>query len=117
MKPGNELTLSIFSELEYGLRMRTASGAPAVQRMPIEITANGYLEFKKTLPIWVADMLIIRRGALEQALPLCNPPGIIKLDKADDVLAVKLRDSSETVRLLTVVTHVSRTYSPPGSAS
>jgi hypothetical protein len=116
MKPGNELTLSIFSELEYGLRMRAADGGPAVQRMPVEITTNGYLEFKKALPYWVTDMLVIRQGQLDEEVTLCHPPGSIKLDKAAAVLAVKLRDAAQTVRVVSFVTQVSRTYTPPASA-
>lgn len=116
MKPGNELTLSVFSELEYGLRMRTAEGTPAVQRMPVEITANGYLEFKKALPQWVTDMLVIRQGEVEQPVALCHPPGMIELDNAAAVLAVKLRDAAQTVRLVSFVTHVRRSHTPPASA-
>jgi hypothetical protein len=116
MKSGNELTLSIFSELEYGLRTRTALDGPAVQRLPVEITANGYLEFKKDLPYWVTDMLVIRQGESDERVTLCHPPGMVKLEKAAAVLAVKLRDVAQSVRLVSFVTHVSRAYTPPASA-
>jgi hypothetical protein len=116
MKPGNELTLSIFSELEYGLRTRTPDNIPTVQRLPVEITANGYLEFMKALPHWVRDMLVIRQGEKDKKVALRHPPGIIWVDKAPAVLAVKLRDADETVRLVSFVTHVTRLHSPPDSA-
>jgi hypothetical protein len=110
LKSGNELTLSLFSELRYALGAPSLNREPIRQQLPAEITANGYLEFAHTLPAWATTMIVVRSGVCDELirLPASNPPPPIYLTAAEAVVAVKVLDTSDEVRLVTFVTHVSR---------
>ncbi len=106
LSPGRPLTLSLFSELLYALGTPTPTNAPPKQRLPVEITTDGYLVFEHAPPAWATDMIIVRRGEPDESVPLpdCNPPRPIPVDCADAVIAVKLLAKDE-VRLVSFVTH------------
>lgn len=109
LTPGQELTLSLFSELRYALGTPSLTNAPTRQQMPVEVTADGFLVFGRTPPAWATDMIIVRRGRIDESLPLpdCNPPRPIPIDCSDGVIAVKLLAADE-VRLVSFVTHTRR---------
>jgi hypothetical protein len=63
LKDGNALTLSVFSELQFALGSQNLDGTgPVKQRLPAEITTNGFLEFPEATPHWARRIVAVHRG-------------------------------------------------------
>ena len=112
-----EFTESLFSELRYALGTPSLTNGPTRQQLPVEITADGFLVFGRTPPTWATHMTIVRRGQVDETLPLpdCNPPRPIPVGCPDRVVAVKLLAAEEEARLVSFATHTPRKAAPGGA--
>jgi hypothetical protein len=120
LKAGNELTLSLFSELQYAVGAPSSAGGPAQQRLPILVTSNDYLVLTKRPPPWARTMRLVRTGHPEMAfdVPEGDPPEPVYLDPClGSVIAVKFAEgpnAGDAVRLVSFVTYVNQSIYTDG---
>ncbi|GAA5108803.1 hypothetical protein [Nocardia iowensis] len=118
----NDLTLSIFSELQYALQSRNLSSTgPLTQRLPAQVNPYGELEFGKPLPGYAAKAVVVHRGSRPpEAHQVCGgTQPTLDLRHPGEVVAVQLQDSEHRLRLVTFVTHAPRDqrgYGPAAAA-
>ncbi|KAA8879670.1 hypothetical protein F3087_43720 [Nocardia colli] len=123
LEDGNDLTLSIFSELQYALQSRNLSAkGPATQALPAQVDVpHSRLVFKRALPHYAERVVAIYRGNRLPAVLVqiydqdsrdggngadCEQRPTFRLPHADEAIAVQIQDCDERVRLVSFVTYV-----------
>ncbi|WP_194836762.1 hypothetical protein [Nocardia sp. XZ_19_369] len=117
---GNDLTLSIFSELQYALQSRNlASKGPVAQSLPAQVDVqNKMLFFKRRLPRYAERVVVIHRGNLAPEVHYvydqesrdggnggdCDTPTTFDLAHPHEAIAVQIQDCHERIRLVSFVT-------------
>ncbi|AFU02296.1 hypothetical protein [Nocardia brasiliensis] len=125
---GNDFTLSIFSELQYGLQSRNLSAkGPIDQRLPALVDVeHKLLEFQKGLPSYADRIAVIHRGARGPEILYvydeirrdggngdgCGSNPTFAITYPAEAVAAQIQDCKGKVRAVTFVT-----YGPVSSGS